>query len=222
MDPREPEWLRVPVLQAVGVRVWLPAGLRPLYLEQDGFLRAFDMGTVLWPAGYVLALWTAEQCASLRGARVLELGAGVGAPSAVAARCGARKVLATDASAFARLAAAGNAALDGSDTVAVRRLDWNSPEDVAAARAEGPFDLLLGAGLAPDRWGDRLWPLVAELAPARVAFAHGAGELPPPPPEAGWRLERVPADRWGCRRYNGGDSEFEIVVGVAAAAAEAA
>ena len=43
------------------------------------------------------------------------------------------------------------------------RFDWHSPADVARVRAEGPFDLLLGAGLAPDRWADRLWPLVEAL-----------------------------------------------------------
>ena len=30
---------------------------------------------------------------------------------------------------------------------------------------------------------------------------------------------RVPADRWGCKRYNGEDSEFEVVVADAASTA---
>ena len=45
---------------------------------------------VLWPAGAVLALWVAEHCVQLKGLRVLELGAGVGAPSALAAACQAQ------------------------------------------------------------------------------------------------------------------------------------
>ena len=54
------------------------------------------MPTVLWPAGYLLAQWASGGCAKVsRGAKVIELGAGVGAASVACALSGAH-VLATD------------------------------------------------------------------------------------------------------------------------------
>ena len=77
------------------MQVRLPTG-QLLRIEQDGFLRPFDMPTVLWPAGYLLAQWASGGCTKVaRGAKIIELGAGVGAASVACALSGAH-VLATD------------------------------------------------------------------------------------------------------------------------------
>mmetsp|Transcript_2860 Transcript_2860/g.9525 ORF Transcript_2860/g.9525 Transcript_2860/m.9525 type:complete len:210 (+) Transcript_2860:69-698(+) len=52
--------LLLPMLREPLVSVLLP-GRRLLRLEQDGFLRPFDVATVLWPAGYLLGLWVAAE-----------------------------------------------------------------------------------------------------------------------------------------------------------------
>lgn len=100
--------LRLPALRevALNVRVSMPSSTDAiivqnvtLSLEQDGFLRPFDVSSILWPAGYLLTLCVASplQCGAIelsraidsaidiRGQRsnafAIELGAGIGAPS---------------------------------------------------------------------------------------------------------------------------------------------
>ena len=75
------------------------------------------------------------------GARVLELGCGLAAPSVVAARAGAR-VLATDGAPDAVAFAAHALALNEVDAE-VAHVDWSAHGDALAAR--GPFDLVLAA-----------------------------------------------------------------------------
>jgi predicted nicotinamide N-methyase len=94
----------------------------------------------LWPSG--LALARALDGRALGGRRVLELGCGLGLPSLVAARAGAR-VLATDWSPEALELLERNAA---GNAIALRtaRVDWCDP---APLLAEAPWDLVLGADL---------------------------------------------------------------------------
>lgn len=110
MGNRSRVHLRLPAIREISVRVLLPAG-RELRIEQDGFLRPFDLPTVLWPAGYLLAQWAGDEanCAAWAGRPVLELGAGTGAASVAAAACGAR-ALATDREGRALALAAANGA----------------------------------------------------------------------------------------------------------------
>jgi hypothetical protein len=89
-----------------------------LTLEQDGFLRPFDVSSLLWPAGYLLTLCVASpiNCGALEVSKALdfalnhgivdkpyalELGAGIGGPSlamsifiadAIKARAGGKQV----------------------------------------------------------------------------------------------------------------------------------
>lgn len=91
-----PNHLRLPVLRELAIRIrvlmdnWEPGFIT---LEQDGFLRPFDVSTVLWPAGYFLSLCVAapircgvpEVATTLanrsKGPVAIELGSGVGASS---------------------------------------------------------------------------------------------------------------------------------------------
>jgi len=97
----------------------------------------------LWPSGLALASFLAAS-GSLRGVRMLELGCGLGLPSIVAARLGARAT-ATDYSPEALELLEINAALNG---VRVRTvtLDWRSPADV------GRFDLVVAADVLYEHW----------------------------------------------------------------------
>ncbi|CAJ1943303.1 unnamed protein product [Cylindrotheca closterium] len=92
-----PSHLRLPVLRELAIRLRLTFDdyeMRFIALEQDGFLRPFDVSTVQWPAGYFLALCVAapvkcgipelESILTKRPANdpiAIELGSGLGASS---------------------------------------------------------------------------------------------------------------------------------------------
>jgi len=93
----------------------------------------------LWPSGRILADHIATM--DLRGRRVVELGAGLGLPSIVAALRGAR-VLATDWYEDALAFAAHNAEAAGVH-LATALVDWRDPPPVLTA--DSPFDLVIAA-----------------------------------------------------------------------------
>jgi predicted nicotinamide N-methyase len=93
-----------------------------------------------WPSGAVLAGALAEDPPAA-GARVLEIGCGLGLPSVVAARAGAQ-VLATDGSSDAVAFAAHSLALNELEGE-VAQVDWAAQGDALVAR--GPWDLVLAA-----------------------------------------------------------------------------
>jgi predicted nicotinamide N-methyase len=92
----------------------------------------------LWPSGVALA--RAVGVRALRGARVVELGCGLGLPAIAAALAGGR-VLATDWSADAVAQTSDNAERNGArvDTLVC---SWGAP---AALLERGPFDLVLAS-----------------------------------------------------------------------------
>jgi len=124
----------------------------------------------------------AAACDDLKGRRVLELGAGIGAAAIAAARCGA-SVLATDVAWRALALTVENAALSGV-VVEARQYDW---DDEAGAedlrRTHGPFDLVIGAALQYETWEDRLWTTLSSLAgmrtPKRPATSPQGDRDPP-------------------------------------------
>lgn len=112
----------------------------------------------LWPSGRLLAEWVAKS-PSVPGRRVLELGAGLGLPSLVAAARGA-EVVANDWSAPAVRCLRANAARNGL-ALRVLRADWGQPE---ALLASTPFDLVLAADVLYERRAVRqLLTLVPKL-----------------------------------------------------------
>jgi predicted nicotinamide N-methyase len=106
--------------------------------------RAFDNEELLpywaevWPSS--LALARAVGTRSLRGARTLELGCGLGLVSIAAARAGAR-VLATDWSTEAIRFTTVNAEMNDVD-VPTAVVDWSAPGEVLA---RAPWQLVLGS-----------------------------------------------------------------------------
>jgi predicted nicotinamide N-methyase len=117
----------------------------------------------LWPSGVALARRVAAR--ALKGARVLELGCGLGLPSLAAALAGGR-VLATDWSPQAIELLHDNAERNDAQ-LETAIVDWAHPE---ALVERAPWDLVLGADLLYER--RNVAPLL-ELVPRLL----GKGEL---------------------------------------------
>ena len=129
----------------------------------------------LWPSGVALARRVAAR--SLKGARVLELGCGLGLPSLAAALAGGR-VLATDWSPQAIDLLRDNAERNDA-ALELAIVDWAHP---AAIVERAPWDLVLGADLLYERRNvEPLRQLVPELLGASDSGdetpGRGSGEL---------------------------------------------
>ena len=98
----------------------------------------------LWPSGTALAHHVSGR--ALKGARVLELGCGLGLPSLAAARAGGR-VLGTDWSPHALELLEDNARRNGAP-LETALLDWRTPH---WAIDRGPWDLVLAADVLYER-----------------------------------------------------------------------
>ena len=118
----------------------------------------------LWPSGVALA--RAVAAAKPAGARVLELGCGLGLPS-IAAALGGGHVLATDRSTDALAFTAYNSGLNGT-SVEVAECSWADPEPVLS---RGPWDLVLAADVLYLHSG------LADLADLLPRLAGGTGQV---------------------------------------------
>jgi predicted nicotinamide N-methyase len=125
-------------------RAWriLHTGAILSHADEERFLGGdqprLPYGIVLWPAAIALAHELATR--SLRGARVLELGAGTGLPGIVAASLGAH-VVQTDRQEVALHVSKTNAERNGVTTIEHRAADWTAWNDGAA------YDWILGADI---------------------------------------------------------------------------
>jgi predicted nicotinamide N-methyase len=154
----------------------LPRDWEQLRHEEGGAGRPVPYWARPWPSGLALAGALADDPGEPHGARVLELGCGLGAPSVVAARAGAA-VLATDGAADAVAFAAHALALNA--VVAdVAQVDWAQHGEALVAR--GPFDVVLAADVLYTRANVEialaLWPrLLAPGGVVRLADPQRAG-----------------------------------------------
>jgi predicted nicotinamide N-methyase len=127
----------------LGGRAWtiLHTGAILSHEDEERFLRGDQLrlpyGIALWPAAIALAHELAAR--SLRGARVLELGAGTGLPGIVAATLGAR-VVQTDRNAAALVVCRRNAERNGV-TLEQRAADWTAWHDADT------YDVIAGADI---------------------------------------------------------------------------
>jgi predicted nicotinamide N-methyase len=132
-----PALLDVMVRRYGDIYLVVPCDWEQLRHEEGGAGRGVPYWARPWPAGLALASVVSVE----PGARVLELGCGLAAPSIAAARGGA-SVLATDGSSDAVAFAAHCMALNEADgEVAVA--DWANDGDVLVER--GPWDVVLAA-----------------------------------------------------------------------------
>ena len=157
---------------------------RYLALERE----RLPYGVMLWPASIALAHELIARGASLRGKRVLELGAGIGMPGLVAASFGA-EVLQIDRNEVALHVCAMNKERNHASNVEVREAEWET------FHSEEKFDLILGADvLYVTTMHDRLRAICdAYLAPQGTAlFSDPLREQSLPMLEAmeatGWRV----------------------------------
>ncbi|MEO8561034.1 MAG: methyltransferase domain-containing protein [bacterium] len=117
-------------------------------------------GVALWPAAIALAHDLAARADSLRGLRVLELGAGTGLPGIVAASFGAH-VVQTDRQERALEQCRLNGAANHLDTIEYRLADWTRWSD------ESHYDLILGADIL---YAERLHPSVRGIFESNLAL----------------------------------------------------
>jgi predicted nicotinamide N-methyase len=112
----------------------------------------------LWPSGVALARAVAGR--SLKGARVLELGCGLGLVAVAAALAGGR-VLATDWSSESIRFTRSNATRNGVE-VDTAIVDWGSPQELIDA---APWPLVLGSDVLYEaRMADQMLDLLPRLA----------------------------------------------------------
>lgn len=112
----------------------------------------------LWPSGVALARLLTSR--SLRGARVLELGCGLGVPS-IAAALGGGRVTASDWSRDGIALLEENARRSDA-TLATLVCDWSKPEPLLAG---APWDLVLASDVL---YESRNVPLLLELLPRLI------------------------------------------------------
>jgi hypothetical protein len=181
-------YLRLPALEEPAIRLQIPyhpleqqqqrqhpSDHFVLELEQDGFLRPYQVDAVLWPSGYMLALCMGDLWHCLPELMsspmspspsfvALELGGGIGAASVALARYldtvvtgGAHDVtllVASEISPYARMLTASNARYnnhvgpgDSIRTVAMDHLNRTSMRHVKQSMAVDGFDLVFGSSL---------------------------------------------------------------------------
>jgi len=114
-------------------------------------------GIVLWPAAIALAHEIAAR--SVRGMRVLELGAGTGLPGIVAASFGAN-VVQTDRQEVALFVSKQNAERNGITTIEHRAADWTAWDD------RERYDMILGSDVL---YADTLHPHLRAIFEANLA-----------------------------------------------------
>jgi predicted nicotinamide N-methyase len=122
------------------------------HADEQEFLRErrerLPYGVVLWPAAIALAHEVAARADALRGASVLELGAGTGLPGIVAASLGAR-VVQTDRQEMAMSVCRRNGERNGVGNIQHRLVDWAEWTDTARYDWIIGSDILYGESMHP-------------------------------------------------------------------------
>lgn len=211
-DPVSPQGRHAVTVGDITLTVETPPDLDALLdraaADDPQAVDAIPYYAILWPAAHGLARYLWEHRDGLAGQRVVELGCGLGLPSVLAARLGAR-VTATDFHRDTGVWLRHNAALNGVE-LGYAALDWN---DLMAA---GPAAGAPGCGAAPLVMGSDLlyerrhipalvcaigalcapggWAVVADPGRDNLPLFVAGME------KSGWRSELLPyGDIYVCR-----------------------
>jgi predicted nicotinamide N-methyase len=188
----------------------LHTGVVLTFDDEQAFLRELrdrlPYGVALWPAAIALAHDVAARADELRGARVLELGAGTGLPGIVAASLGAR-VVQTDRHEVPMTVCRRNGTLNGAGGIEYRVADWSAWSDGER------YDFILGSDIlyADTQHANLRGIFEANLAPGgRVLLAD-----PFRAPSLGL-LEALEADGWriALAKWNLGEDTSPRPIGV--------
>ncbi len=132
----------------------LHTGAVVTYEEEGRFLverpaaERLPYGVALWPSAIALAHELASRADELRGASLLELGAGTGLPGIVAASFGAR-VVQVDRNELALHVCRRNAERNGVTSIEHRLADWTAWEDTSRYRLIVGSDVLYASRMHP-------------------------------------------------------------------------
>ncbi|HEX6041553.1 class I SAM-dependent methyltransferase [Longimicrobium sp.] len=178
--------------------------------QEQEFLRErrerLPYGVVLWPAAIALAHEVAARAEALRGARVLELGAGTGLPGIVAASLGAR-VVQTDRQELAMSVCRRNGERNGAPPIEYRLVDWTAWDDGVRYDVIMGSDILYGEGMH----GDLRRIFEGNLAPGgRILLSD------PFRATSFTLLEALEAEGWriGLTKWTVGEAETPRPIGV--------
>lgn len=163
-------------------------------------------GVVLWPSALALAHELLARADALRGARILELGAGTGLPGIVAATLGGR-VVQTDRNELVLSVCKRNGARNGAPPIEYRLVDWAEWDDDERYDWIIGADILYGAAMHAELRGI----FERNLAPGgRILLTDPfrAASLP--------LLEALDADGWGVAvtKWNIGEDAAMRPVGL--------
>lgn len=227
--------LRLPAINEPSLR--LRIGSTVLYIEQEGYLRPFDVAGILWPSGFLLSqcLADAMACHPLLGQHLqrlstddspvaIELGAGIGVASiTLLSQLGAYQVLATDTSPHSWALTLSNA-MANNVSVLVDHLNHTNVQSLTTIRQEyrpkEGFLIVMGSSLqllfqntsSSDAF---LWKALDVLLADRGigVFAHTATEALQHPADGRYSLmTRISGDQYDMKTRGGTSSDFEIVV----------
>jgi len=156
-------------------------------------------GVILWPAAIALAHDIAARSDAMRGARVLELGAGTGLPGIVAASCGAR-VVQTDKQEVALSVCRENGARNGVSAIEYRTADWSAWDDTAR------YDWIIGSDIL---YGDAMHPHLKRIFETNLVPDGRVLVSDPFRPFSLRLLDALEADGWSVvfSRWTVGDDE---------------
>jgi predicted nicotinamide N-methyase len=164
-------------------------------------------GVQLWSATIALAHDISARAGSIRGKRILELGAGTGLPGIAAASLGAAKVVQTDKNRLAMTLCKRNCERNAVETVEHRIADWTDWSDAEH------YDWILGSDIL---YGIEMQPHLRSIFESNLA-SGGQVLISDPFRSGSLRLmEQMEADGWAISisKWSIGDESSPRSVGV--------
>lgn len=222
-------YLRLPALREPAIKIVSLGGSTVMELEQDGYLRPYDVAGILWPSGYLLSQCLVDPVAcmlpeldKLDSIKALELGCGIGAPSIALAmymkevhREGV--IVATDIAPHA-LALTLTNARSNNVSVITQQLDFTKKSSELDSLGN-EFTVVFGSSLQKGFQNTKdpacpLWQVLDTLLTEENCFGifvHTREDPLEPPLDGSFELlRRISGDVFGMATRDGEASDFEL------------